>query len=138
VRKVVALLAAVIFACGLTLATSSPASATGAWLGCRISPGTVFTWSQYCSNSKSASWYNAAFLVQNAPTPLSYTWSVPAGYSIYAYCGSSDNSCAVVTHPGDEIVVTVTLNYSDHSESYWADATLDPGTGDPYCGGQPC
>jgi hypothetical protein len=132
-RKLSALLAAVTLICGLTLTTSTPASATGAWLGCRISPGTVMTWSEWCQNSKPASWYNAAFLVQDAPTPLSYTWSVPAGYSIYAYCGSTDNSCAVITHPGDFITVTVSLNYSGSSQSYSATADIEP-----YCGTQFC
>jgi hypothetical protein len=124
-RKLSALLAAAILIWGLTLATSTPASATGAWLGCRVSPGTNTTWSQWCQSSQPASWYNAGFLVQNAPTPMSYTWSVPAGYSIYGYCGSSDNACAVVTHQGDYITVTVTLNYSDHSEIYSASADIE-------------
>jgi len=132
-RKLSALLAAVVLVCGLTLVNSGTASATGAWLGCRVSPGRITTWSQYCSNSQGASWYNAGFLVQDAPAPLSYTWSVPAGYSVYAYCGSTDNSCGVVVHQGDYITVTVTLNYSDHSESYSAIAAIEP-----YCGSMPC
>jgi hypothetical protein len=72
-------------------------------------------------------------VVQDAPTPLSYTWSVPAYYSIYAYCGSSDKSCGVVTHQGDYITVTVTLNYGDYSESYSASADIEL-----YCGTQFC
>jgi hypothetical protein len=132
-RKVFALLVTFATACGSLLAAGGPASAAGPWLGCRVAPGTVFTWSPYCSNSQNASWYNAGYLVQDAPTPLSYTWSIPSGYSVYADCGSSDNSCGVVVHQGDDIVVTVTLNYSDHSESYSAEATIDQ-----YCGSQLC
>lgn len=132
-RKPAALFALVTLFCGLSLASSSPASATGGWLGCRVSPGTVTTWAQWCQNSEPASWYNAGFLVQNAPTPLSYTWNVPAGYSIYAYCGSTDNSCGVVTHAGDYITVSVTLNYSGSSETYSASADIEPYCGNEFC-----
>lgn len=132
-RKLSALLAAVTLLCGLTLATSGPASATGAWLGCRVSPGSDTTWEPWCQNTEPASWYDAGFLVQDARTPLSYSWSVPAGYSIYADCGSSDNSCGVVVHQGDYITVSVTLDYGTYSETYSASADIEP-----YCGTQFC
>jgi hypothetical protein len=129
-RKLAALLAAVILGCGLTLATSSSASATDASLGCRIVPGTITSWGPFCYNTVTASWYNVGFLVQNAPTPLSYTWSIPSGHSIYADCGSTDNSCGVVAYAPDYFTVTLTLNYSDHSQSYSATASLETC---PYC-----
>jgi len=56
-----------------------------------------------------------------------------SGHSVYADCGSGDNSCGVVVHYGDDIIVTVTLNYSDHTERYSAEATSDQ-----YCGSQLC
>jgi len=132
-RKLCAALATLALVAGLGLFASSPAGATGTTFGCRISPGTIFTWNQYCHTSEAASTYNAGFLVQNAAIPLSYSWSIPSGHAIYSGCGSSDNSCGVLAHQGDEFEVTVNLTYSDHTESYWSDATIDQWCGNNIC-----
>jgi hypothetical protein len=77
-----------------TAVQAGPAAAADA-TGCRIAPGTVFTFSQFCTNSKPASSYTVAF---HAPPGTVGAWSVTGNWqSVYAGCGATDDYCTVTT-----------------------------------------
>lgn len=131
-RRLPRALFAVILAMTATIAWATPAQAFGGeTLGCRISPGTVFTWNPTCdNNTKPASTYNVGFLVQNTSgSGYSYTWVISGPYiSVAAGCTSSSADCAVYVHGGSsekEIDATVTVTQSGQSQTLYSTAFIN-------------
>ncbi|MGX7826358.1 hypothetical protein ACTG9Q_14815 [Actinokineospora sp. 24-640] len=114
-----------------------PASAFGAeTFGCRIAPGTVFEWNEFCTNSRGASEYNVGFAVLNTSgTGYTYSWSISGAYRyVITGCTSTSHDCAVaVGRSGQSITTTVTYSQNGHSATKTAYATIEP-----WCGSQPC
>jgi hypothetical protein len=81
----------------LTAVQTGPAHAADA-TGCRVAPGHVFTFAEYCTNSAPASTYTVAF---HAPF-ANGAWSITGPYSsVYTGCGATDEYCTVtVRGPG--------------------------------------
>ena len=114
---------------GMGLLPAGEASALGGeWLGCRVAPGTVFTFSQFCSNTaNSASSYGVAFQVQSETAPSTYSWSVPAEFvsRISEGCTSTSNWCKVTVPNKDaDITVSVTLTQGGSSVTLTSTATI--------------
>jgi hypothetical protein len=64
-------------------------------VGCRIAPGTVFTFNQFCLNSKPASSYTVAF---HAPAGTAGAWTITGDWnSVWVGCGATDDYCTVTT-----------------------------------------
>lgn len=136
-RRLLALMAVAGTTLALLVAGGGTASALGGEsLGCRVAPGTVFTFNHVCSNNQGASSYTVGFLVQNETGTSSYSWNVPTAYQsqIVGGCGSGQNWCTVSANNSDqEIYLTVTLTQGTDSE------TLDSyGFINQYCGSMPC
>lgn len=109
-----------------------PAQAFGSeTFGCRISPGTVFTWNTTCNNNtEPANTYNVGFMVQNTSgSGYSYTWSISGPYtSVYSGCTSTSADCAVLVsgRAGDEeIDATVTVTQAGQSEVFTSHAFIN-------------
>ncbi len=125
-RKLLALLAALATILGVTVLSPGNASALGGErLGCRVAPGTVFTYNQFCDNNQSAYQYSVAFLVQNETAPSTYSWSITTQgfYSISGGCTTTSNSCtlSVSRTAGDrDISVSVTLTQGGASNTLYS------------------
>ncbi|GIG59969.1 hypothetical protein Lfu02_43410 [Longispora fulva] len=133
----VGLAAGVVAATSLTLSSASPAAAFGGeTFGCRIAPGTIFTWSQYCNNSVPASTYNVAFQVFGSGS-YTYSWSISGPYtSVITGCTSTSPACAVSVPGGmfdSEIYATVTYSQGGESATRSSVAILNA-----YCGSYLC
>ena len=109
----------------LTAVQTGPAHAADA-TGCRVAPGTVFTFDQFCMNSKPASTYTVAF---HAPF-ASGAWSITGPYtSVYTGCGAGDEYCTVtVRGPGGSREII----------GYKAGAFIGSASIEPFCGNQYC
>lgn len=118
-RKLRALVAVTSTIAALGVVNCSSASATGEWLGCRISPGTEFNFYQFCTTTQAASTYYVAFQLLNDSGLSSYSWSIPTAYqsSIYSGCTSTTNYCTIRAHAsGQEIAVTVNGGLTAYAE----------------------
>jgi hypothetical protein len=128
-RKIRAAFAAAATILGISLLPATEASALGGeWLGCRVAPGTVFTFNQNCSNSANgATSYGVAFQVQNETAPSTYSWSVPADYQsrISGGCTSTSSVCNInVPNKTADITVSVTLTQGGSSVTLTSSATI--------------
>lgn len=86
-----AVLAAVLL---LTAVQTGPASAADAE-GCRIAPGSTFTFSPFCVNDRAATSYTVAF---HAPAGTSYAWTVTGDWNaVWTGCGPTNAYCTVTT-----------------------------------------
>jgi hypothetical protein len=136
-RSLVGLAATLAAMLALTFGTTAPASAIGGeTFGCRIAPGTVFTWDQFCSNSKPAQTYNVGFAVLNTSGGgYTYSWTITGPYQyVIVGCTSTSYDCAVAVSRGSkEITGTVTYTQNGQSATQTAYASIEP-----YCGNQLC
>jgi len=127
-RKIRAASAAAAAILGISLVPATEASALGGeWLGCRVAPGTVFTFNQHCSNSaNSATSFGVAFQVQNETAPSTYSWSVPAEFvsRISEGCTSTYNWCKV-TVPNKDAVITVSVTLTQGGSSVTLTSTAE-------------
>ncbi|MEV6525564.1 hypothetical protein AB0M43_26795 [Longispora sp. NPDC051575] len=135
----VGLVAAVVSATALTLGATSPAAAAfgDETFGCRIAPGTIFTWSAGCHDSMPATTYNVAFQVQNLSGSYTYSWNISGPYtSVITGCTSSSVACAVSVPGGafdSEIYATVTYSQGGQSLTRYSVAILRARCGDMLC-----
>lgn len=130
--------AVIVAATTFTLSTASPAAAFGGeTFGCRIAPGTIFNWYQYCHNSKPASTYNVAFQVFGGSGDYTYSWNVTGPWtSVITGCTSTSVACAVAVPGGafdSEIYATVTISQGGQSATMNSVAILNA-----YCGNYLC
>jgi hypothetical protein len=135
-RKLLVLLVALAATLGVSVSTSGSASALGGeWLGCRMTPSTVGTFSADCGNNVPASSYRVTFGVQNETAPSTYSWSIPAAYEsrIYSGCSSTTNSCVLTTYRAEDITVSVTLTQGGSSATLTSTASIEA-----FCGQQLC
>lgn len=134
----VGLAACAVAASSLVLGTAAPAAAFGGeTFGCRIAPGTVFTWSTYCQNSRPATTYNVGFAVLNTTGTYTYSWTVTGPYqSVITGCTSTSYDCAVSVHAEAsdvEIFATVTYTQDGQSATQSARAMVIPYCDNMYC-----
>jgi hypothetical protein len=131
-------IACAVAAATLVVAPASPAAAFGdETFGCRIAPGTVFTWNEFCANSAPASTYNVGFAVFNTSGSYTYSWTITGDYrSIITGCTPTSYDCAVSVRRGvsDQWVTgTVTYTQNGQSATQTAYAIVMP-----YCGNLLC
>ncbi|WP_117213597.1 hypothetical protein [Allorhizocola rhizosphaerae] len=131
--------AAVLGVSALTVVSASPAQAFGnETFGCRVSPGTVLTWRNPCTNNRPAATYNAGFNLLNlSGDGYTFSWSI-SGDVLYivAGCTSTSSGCGVATPGGSSdgfVHVTVTYSQGGQTASRSATAIIRG-----YCGGQLC
>lgn len=121
----------------LSVAAASPAAAFGnETFGCRVSPGSVLTWNQFCRNSTPASVYNAGFAVLNTSGSYTYSWSISGPYqSVFVGCTSTSHDCAVWVDGSTDATVSVTVTYTQNGQSATrtARATIIPFCGNQFC-----
>ncbi len=139
-RKTGTAIAAMVAASvAMTVGVVSPASALGGeTFGCRIAPGTTFTFQQSCMNDPvQASQYNVGFAVQNlSGSGYTFSWTITGQYvNIYTGCTATSSDCAVFVRGGNfrEISATVTYTQGGVSASQTAYAEIEPVCGNQYC-----
>jgi hypothetical protein len=131
-------LSALLAVAGLGLITASPAAAIGGeTFGCRVAPGTIFTWESFCVNSKPATMYNAGFAVLNTSGNYTYSWQITGPYEyVIVGCTSGSYDCAVAVRGGSiDREITVTVTYSQNGQSATQSATAYIRG---YCGSSLC
>lgn len=120
-RKLLALVASLSLALGLTMFSAGSATALGGeTFGCRVAPGPWMPYEQYCWNGWYAPEYTVGFAVENVTGPVTYSWSVPPEYTsmVVGGCTSSSYDCAVsVPNANHYIPVSVTITQSGASRT---------------------
>ncbi|MGN9769154.1 hypothetical protein ACTMS2_28770 [Micromonospora sp. SD12] len=133
-----ALVASLLAVATLGLATASPAAAFGGeTFGCRVAPGTIFTWETTCLNSKPATMYNVGFAVLNTAGSYTYSWTVTGPYEyVITGCTTTSYDCAVAVRGGsNDSEITASVTYSQGGQSATRSATaIIRG----YCGSYLC
>ncbi|MFL6130862.1 MAG: hypothetical protein ACJ73E_17580 [Mycobacteriales bacterium] len=132
-RALTCFTAALTVALALSVGSASPAAAFGGeTFGCRVAPGTDFTWREFCSNTKQATTYNVGFAVLNTSGTYTYSWTITGPYQyVITGCTSTSYDCAVAVTAGagDKVIDgTVTYTQNGQSATQWAEATVMP-----YC-----
>jgi hypothetical protein len=131
--------ASVVTAATLVLITSPPASAAfgDENYGCRVSPGSDFTYRSYCTNNRASSTYHVAFVVENTSPAAgySYDWSISGEYLyiINNGCTATSFACGLAMRANQSATVEVTYTQNGQSITKWASTYLAP-----YCGQYPC
>ncbi|MEV4133849.1 hypothetical protein AB0J72_16975 [Dactylosporangium sp. NPDC049742] len=137
-RRILARLALGVVAATAGLAVgASPAQAFGGeTFGCRVSPGTILTWSTNCHNNKPASVYNAGFNVNNlSGTGYTFSWSYtgPVLY-VVSGCTSTASGCGLAVANSDAVIsVTVTYTQNGQSATKTSNAFIIQYCGNVYC-----
>ena len=133
-------LAATAGVAALVVGSATPAAAFGGeTFGCRIAPGTTFTFSPVCYNDPvAANSYTVGFAVQNrSGSDYTFAWSLSGPYqSVYAGCTPTSSDCAVIVSRSSgekEIAATVTYTQGGQSASRTAYAYIEPVCGTFYC-----
>jgi hypothetical protein len=135
-RRLLALLATLAATVGIAAFNAGNAAATGTTFGCRIAPGTEFNFYDVCHNTKPASTYGVAFMVQNPSPGSTYSWSVPANYQskISAGCTSTSASCNVSVPSYDQdITVDVAVTVGGVTTWFSSTAVIMAYCGTNYC-----
>lgn len=136
-RKLLALLASLSLALGLTVFSAGSASALGdETFGCRIAPGPSTPYQEYCTNWSYSTEYNVGFAVENVTGPATYSWSIPAPYNSMTHvgCTSSDYDCGIMVPNGSHYIpVTVTITQGGASRALTAYGNLSWHCGDYIC-----
>jgi hypothetical protein len=132
--------AAAAGAAALIVGSATPAAAVGGeTFGCRIAPGTTFTFTPVCYNDPvPATTYTVGFAVQNrSGSGYTYSWSISGPYqSVYVGCTPTSSDCAVTVRRSsgeEEIVATVTYTQAGQSASRTSYAYIEPVCGTSFC-----
>ena len=138
IRRTISRLAVGVLAATAGLVVSAaPAQAFGGeTFGCRVSPGSVLTWSQICYNNKSASVYNTGFNVLNTSGDgYTYSWSY-SGPVLYVVSGCTPTAagCGLAVANSDAVIqVTVTYSQGGQSATKWSTAIIRQFCGQYLC-----
>ncbi len=130
----------------MVVATAGPAFGDTSF-GCRVSPGPVQGWGQYCSNNDSPdpSVYNVGFQVSGLSgsehsfqwTPALYGWYFEPGEGPGGDCNHSSSICTVkikrAVGSEKQLRMFVDFMQGEVSRSEWAVVYIWP-----LCKGQPC
>ena len=134
-RLLARFLVTITMASSIVAVASAPASAFGGeTFGCRISPGTVFTWHQVCTNSKyTTGEYWVAFQISNLSGSYTFSWSVGPYQRLVSGCTSSSTTCTVAVPGRQSTEVYGTVHYSQGSQSgsLWSYAYIDSSSVSP-------
>lgn len=130
-----AVLASVLF---VTTVHTGPASAFGGeTVGCRISPGRTFTFTEFCTNDRPiGGTCTVAFAVQNlSGAGYTFSWSLSGHYlAVVGGCGSTDSTCRVsVSRATQELVGSVNWTQAGQTGSGAAYADIEPWCGQYLC-----
>lgn len=132
-----ALLTALITACGLTVATAGEASALGGeTLLCHVNP-TSLPYGSDCANNMGANSYQVIFWVQDETAPSTYAWSLSAdipSWTVTSGCTSTSNTCVLSVRNEDNVIsASVTLTQNGATETLTSFAFVNQ-----YCGNMNC
>jgi len=135
VRYLVAFLTAVLATLGLALFSGGTASASGEWLGCRISPGYESNFYPSCytdAGPDGTGDYTLSWVVQNESAASTYSWSA-AGYDIVSGCASNTSWCMILAGNYQEIQMSVTLTQGAAAQTLYSTARTPALICDPVC-----
>ncbi len=121
------------------LISSTPAAATFGTenYGCRVSPGSDFTYRSHCTNNRGASTYHVGFVVENTSPAAgySYSWTIYGDYLYILNNGCAATSFACGLAMTGEQSATVVVTYTKDGQSVTKQSTVSLGL---YCGSMPC
>lgn len=134
-RTFLAYLTSVTAALGLMLFSGGDASASGEWLGCRISPGYESNFYSSCytdAGPDGTGDYTLTYAVQSESATSTYSWSA-AGYDIVSGCTSTASWCMILAGNYQEIQMSVTLTQGAYSQTLYSTARTPALSCDPVC-----